>query len=263
MNTVCHLRGIDVLRRHEEHSLLIPSRKLPAAYASFDRNHYDHDHRPTKDPLWYQCGMCQKTFVTRFYLDRHMMLHHHQDELFEPNTTRLLCPAQHWCHFLVDCHDVAVEMESYYRAGGGMDWQTVASLVQQRIPPCHEETLQTTLRACRTMVDTCFSHHESLHEYLQRHLCAPQTCQDRLHRILFQSSSSLGLSSLRMKHTEWRMLYAFLLTSALVVGFVFVYFYRDYVQRRRPRSRLLQKPRHTWFRYLLYNSTNHRKQKVS
>lgn len=259
----CPLHGIDVLRRQEEQTLRIPSRKLPAVYASLDRN--NHDHGSKKDPFWYQCGLCQKTFLTRFYFDRHMKRNHRQDERFEHNNnTRLLCPAQHWCHFLVDCYDVAVEREPYYSAGS--EQPAVALSVQQRTPPCQEETLQATLRACRTMVDTCFSHHESLHEYLQRHLCAPQTCQDRLHRILFKSSpSSLGLSSSSLRQTEWRMLYAFLLTSVLVVGFFVAYYHRNYVQRRRrPRSRLLQKPHRAWFRSRSYkNSTNHCKQKLS
>lgn len=260
----CPLQGMDVLRRQEEHSLPIPSRKLPVAYASsyVTENNYGHSNK--KDPLpssWYRCGVCQKTFLTRFYLDRHMMLNHRQlfqDELLsksssENNDKRLFCPAQQWCHFLVDSYDVAVDMEPYYSDGSGgwneNDRQRVAAVVRQRIPPCQEEALQETLGACRDMVDACFSHDTLLQDYLLGHLCAPQTCQDRLHRIILKSSSftSSGMHLLWKLHVtcEWRM-HGFI---ALVLLVCFFIVFRGYARRRhrnRPRSRLLQKPRHKW-----------------
>ncbi|GAX22461.1 hypothetical protein FisN_14Hh076 [Fistulifera solaris] len=91
----CPLRGVDVLRQHEEQSRSIPSRKLPSAYASSYR--MKKKHYSKEGASWYQCGLCQKQFLTRYYLDRHLE-GKHREELLPPETesSRLICPAQHW-----------------------------------------------------------------------------------------------------------------------------------------------------------------------
>ncbi len=243
----CPLYDVDVLRRHEEQSRSIPSRKLPSAYASsyrIKKNHFSKE-----DVSWYQCGLCQKQFLTWFYLDRHLKQKHREELL--PTESRLICPAQHWCEFLVDCYDVAVDREPYYSAGSG-GWSdyhrhSVASSVRQRIPPCHEERLQQQLRTCRSMVDSCFSHDVGLQEYLRRLLCAPQTCQDRLHRILVQSSRSSFFVFPWPSLDHWNkygMFYSLIVALALLLGSVVVY--GGFFRRRydRPRSRLLYKASH-------------------
>ncbi|GAX10577.1 hypothetical protein FisN_14Lh076 [Fistulifera solaris] len=248
----CPLHDVDVLRRHEEQSRSISSRKLPSAYASsylLKHNHYSKSGAPVS---WYQCGLCQKQFLTRFYLDRHLKWTHREELLLPPETeSRIICPAQQWCEFLVDCYDVAVDQEPYYSAGSG-GWSdyhrhSVASLVRQRIPPCHEERLQQQLRACRSMVDACFLHDVGLQEYLLSHLCAPQTCQDRLHRIFVQSSQSSSFVfpwSSRNHWNQYRMFYCLLVALALLLGSIAVYGGVFRHRHDRPRSRLLHKARH-------------------
>jgi hypothetical protein len=249
----CPLQGVDVLRRQEEHSQSISSRKLPSAYASsylMKNNHYSKKGAPVS---WYQCGLCQKQFLTRFYLDLHMKRKHREELLPSATESQIICPAQQWCEFLVDCYDVAVDREPYYSAGSG-GWNdyhrhSVASSVRQRIPPCHEEILQKQLRACRSMVDVCFSHDEGLQEYFLRQMCAPQTCQDRLHRILVHSSQSSSFVFPLLLLNHWNRhgkFYGFSVALALLLGSIAVSggTFRHRRRYDRPRSRLLHKASH-------------------
>ena len=77
----------------------------------------------------FQCGYCEKTFVSRYYLDRHMDLHHRKnsnnlshdnsnDESVDKNT--LICPSDHICDPLGGtsaCTEMMSQISPYWGQG--------------------------------------------------------------------------------------------------------------------------------------------------
>ena len=77
----------------------------------------------------FQCGYCDKTFVSRYYLDRHMDLHHRRssnnishdnsnDESVDKNT--LICPSDHICDPLGGmsaCTEMMSQISPYWGQG--------------------------------------------------------------------------------------------------------------------------------------------------
>ena len=74
----------------------------------------------------FQCGYCEKTFVSRYYLDRHMDLHHRQlsdDDNAQSNVDEeapMICPADHTCYPLGGisaCTETMNQMSPYWGRG--------------------------------------------------------------------------------------------------------------------------------------------------
>jgi hypothetical protein len=281
-STSCPISSRDVLREQEEQSLVISSKRLALGAASpyaLETPRGQTFRRSLKyrlSPNWYQCGYCSKIFSTRYYLDKHMDAHHdeHDTLALVPGTEQLpalICPAVHWCQFLSEtaCHDMALELEPYYDRGSegyGDDRKTVARRVQEQTPPCTDAGLEEASIHCRDMFDACFGGDSSLpSDYLQKTLCAPSTCVDRLHHLVLQSSwfSSSLVQRVMSRAYDWEdewtqyaeqgtniILCCSLLFLLVIAALVWhaagsVLGRRRYVTRTR--SRLLGKPsRQSW-----------------
>lgn len=165
----------DILLLHEQNSFIIPRRyrtgkavtkygglSLPltgrAARSALwleERKAYGQQNnqlyqRPKKIGYYdnsvylFQCGICEKTFVSRYYLDKHMGAHHHHDhhrdhslpsqapesvlasDIALPSSsnnlsdTTPLCPADHLCDFLGGisvCAETMNQISPYYGRG--------------------------------------------------------------------------------------------------------------------------------------------------
>ena len=85
----------------------------------------------------FQCGHCQKTFVSRFYLDRHMDLHHRHHLSDNNNASengaeeaRMICPADHTCDPLGGisaCTEMMNQISPYWGRGTMMGKEYVDS----------------------------------------------------------------------------------------------------------------------------------------
>lgn len=76
----------------------------------------------------FQCGYCQKTFVSRYYLDRHMDLHHRHNLSDNDKASdnggaeeaRMICPADHTCDPLGGisaCTEMMNQISPYWGRG--------------------------------------------------------------------------------------------------------------------------------------------------
>lgn len=70
----------------------------------------------------FQCGLCEKTFVSRYYLDKHMATHHvHHFEADEDSAANhLSCPAYDVCEALggiATCVEVMNQISPFYGRG--------------------------------------------------------------------------------------------------------------------------------------------------
>lgn len=75
----------------------------------------------------FQCGYCQKTFVSRYYLDRHMDLHHRHlsdnnnaSDNVSSEEARMICPADHTCDPLGGisaCTEMMNQISPYWGRG--------------------------------------------------------------------------------------------------------------------------------------------------
>jgi len=137
----------DILRHDEEHSIPIKpsslSKNLHYAYPTStlkERRKNNNKSSKKNRPLrWWKCGICNKIFHTRYYLDQHLDTYHHHDHHHHRRNEKedggggilggggdypsrmLVCPATDWCPMLglINCHLQALEDEPYYGAGSG------------------------------------------------------------------------------------------------------------------------------------------------
>ncbi len=78
----------------------------------------------------FQCGYCEKTFVSRYYLDKHMDLHHRHlsdaatsngdDKISHEEQASLICPADHTCDPLGGisaCIEIMNQISPYWGRG--------------------------------------------------------------------------------------------------------------------------------------------------
>ena len=131
-------------------------------------------------PHWYECGVCGKKFLTRYYLDLH----------FE-NTHSLevgdVCPAISYCHALGGCDEVALELEPWYgRGSGGVgpDAPQIRQLWRKRAhsESCDEIKLEQEIRpACEAMMRECFT--DRMAKELIVGVCDTLTCHHRLQQL--------------------------------------------------------------------------------
>jgi len=176
------------------------------------------------NPTWYRCGYCNKTFYTRYYLDRHMdnarHVHAHVRTKATTNATTTtlptICPATDWCGQFVpeaQCSDVASIEEPYYRKGSGgygPDRFRVKRSVAKHThssadEKCDPIQLQRIRRNCYRLLDACFGGGVGTAvdaaggggdgrddaggripfvEALNRTLCGSISCPDRIQRLL-------------------------------------------------------------------------------
>jgi hypothetical protein len=147
----------DVLRQDEEHSLMItpPSKNLNWAYPTHILQHRRQS-SPLRPKEWCQCGYCGKTFVTRFYLDMHVMHQHHYSSAEEAS---MICPATEWCHVvgLANCHQQALEDEPYYDRGSGGWGEDRKSVKHKWTKVTHSIScdLESMEADCRSVLETC------------------------------------------------------------------------------------------------------------
>ena len=205
----------DVLRRDEENAHEIPAettRRMEWALPYRSNSHRTaHPKRRWAEqrvrhaaPHWFQCGYCGKTFLTRFYLDRHMMMTHHRPDNNTTTTTTnksqtLICPAVDWCaHWSATaCYDMAVALDPHYAPGSGGwhedDAKRVArQVLSQATPHCSDAAIHAAADSCRSMIRECFflvdckendtTSSSDLAVYLRETLCQPMTCAQRLQR---------------------------------------------------------------------------------
>ncbi|KAL7540370.1 hypothetical protein ACHAXR_010061 [Thalassiosira sp. AJA248-18] len=83
----------------------------------------------------FQCGVCDKTFVSRYYLDKHMEKHHppHSETEADSDGNMLLCPANHVCEALGGmsaCVETMHQISPYYGRGSllGKEYATDPSI---------------------------------------------------------------------------------------------------------------------------------------
>lgn len=88
--------------------------------------HHQHQQHMTATQLastvfLFQCGICDKTFVNQYYLDKHMETHHSsQDPSTEFYDNQLICPADNNCESLggvVACMDTMHQISPFYGRG--------------------------------------------------------------------------------------------------------------------------------------------------
>jgi hypothetical protein len=131
---------------------------------------------------WYQCGVCGKKFLTRYYLDLHFENAHLSREM-----GKNVCPADSYCRALGGCDEVALELEPFYgrgSGGAGPDGPQIRQYWQIRahLEPCNEVTLQRQVRpVCEAMMRECFQ--ESVAKELIVGVCDTLTCHHRLHQL--------------------------------------------------------------------------------
>ena len=187
----------------------------------------------------YTCPICQKHFISLFYLDAHITNHHIDDLML--NTTQMtyvICPAQDICSILgrSTCHIEALKNEPYYARGDLIDFANMDSEFQssgisnvkydvslakatkrnyQRQimdMPCSEQDLAESREQCLKAMEDCFGgdNHQFkeqngnnvLHD-MQRILCEVKSCQDYFSDILGDSRKMYGESSLHLLKHSW------------------------------------------------------------
>lgn len=132
---------------------------------------------------WHQCGVCGKTFLTRYYLDLHFEKAHPSSDVGRKS----VCPAVSYCRALGGCDEVALELEPFYGRGSGgagpdgpqirQYWQTRAHLES-----CNEDALQRDVRPlCEATMRECFP--ENVARELIVGVCDTLTCHHRLHQL--------------------------------------------------------------------------------
>lgn len=138
----------DVLLKNDRNSFLIQTRyrsamtkfgafSLPSHWAARtaswreERETYTqlHDHPPlsprqisANSVFLFQCGFSEKTFVSRYYLDKYMETHHptHGGDEIDSAGNQLLCPADHVCEALGGvsaCVETMSAMAPHYGRG--------------------------------------------------------------------------------------------------------------------------------------------------
>jgi hypothetical protein len=214
-DTTCplyHASSRDIYYEHELASRTIPSQ--PSRHLVMPTVH-----RPGKfvppNPWWYQCGICNKMFQTRYYLDLHLETKHinskpqQQEQLHDEPA--LLCPARDWCHFLGPqaCHDAAMLLEPYYGRGSGgygPDQKSVRHGNARHAPSCN--TRHRTV--CVETIHDCFAFEPSLWKRLNQSVCAPLSCRDSLARLVTdpKRASSANVSPRQQQYEqEWDYYY--------------------------------------------------------
>lgn len=205
----------DALQEQEQAVVLVP----PVSWRSgatpdWQRRGGGRQKRPhrTRPLHWFQCGLCWKTFGTRYYLDRHLERHHgealgtHADDLDDS------CPAITWCAFLGahSCQDTALEEEPYYdRGSGGLgdDRDVVRRKVARRAHDyvCTVETIRHAQNACHAMVHECFGGTESeLGTYLTESYCSTLACPHLLYQLWSKTLGGTQAAALVLKQVhEW------------------------------------------------------------
>lgn len=226
----------DVLLNDELNSIKIqagPSRLTPR------RNNLPH--------WWYECGVCGKKFLTRYYLDLHFENSHF-------SKVGDVCPAISYCHALGGCDEVALELEPWYgrgSGGAGPDAPQIRQLWRKRAhsESCDEIKLKQEVRpACEDMMRKCFT--ESVAKELIVGVCDTLTCHHRLHQLAGHVAKHVhSWKSQWDEHHNHSVGWL----GAIVVTCVGVYYYWLAYRRLRPgksTTRLLsKKPSSTrWYR---------------
>jgi hypothetical protein len=138
----------------------------PTATQNYDNRRKNKNHRHEPPNYWYRCGYCEKTFTSQFYLDIHMMTHHHQrhndhhNDSTHSNMATIICPAIDWCQLIghANCHERALEDEPYYDRGSNgwaiedsnsirHKWYKIAHSI-----PCHVDIIRND---CRSILIDC------------------------------------------------------------------------------------------------------------
>jgi hypothetical protein len=134
-------------------------------------------------PHWYECGVCGKTFLTRYYLDLHFENTHSPNVLVGD----VVCPAISYCHVLGGCDQVALELEPYYgrgSGGAGPDAPQIRQMWRKRAhsESCNETKLEQEVRpSCEDMMRECFT--EDVADELIVGVCDMLTCHHRLDQL--------------------------------------------------------------------------------
>jgi hypothetical protein len=166
----------DILRQQELKAERIPSITNRASFAPGES-------RKVKREGWYRCTMCGKVFVTRYYLDLHMDMHH------SDVTSGDVCPGDAWCSFLSPqaCHDRALLDEPYYGRGseGLREDRAGMSRYYSRMSyrsACDESEMENVREQCYERLAECFGE-SPIQAYLNSTLCSTISCHSRLQNL--------------------------------------------------------------------------------
>jgi hypothetical protein len=168
------------------------------------RQNQQQQQRLQNPPQFYQCSLCGKAFVTRYYLDRHFEKNHLASDPSSAAGPRV-CAAD-WCHEFLSlqaCHDVALENEPYYGPGSGdhapmsrASSKTKHAWFQRAHKlPCRDAEMQKTKARCHSVVQSCLPPNSTQSTRLEQQMCGALSCHHRLYRI-FQKHSGMD--------TDWR-----------------------------------------------------------
>lgn len=209
---------------------------------------------PKQQQYWWQCGLCGKTFLTRYYLDLHLETKHtaSANAMQEDSRGDAVCPATDICPILGGgCELMALELEPYYgrggSGGGGGDSPSQRRHYWARMAhssSCNDTFLQTHVQpACRQVMENCFS--SSVAKELSVGVCDTFTCHNRLLHHL--AEHAVVVQHVYMWNDEWDTHYNHTVgwTGLVVILSLLIYYGCCggvvWQRPRKPTTRLLNK----------------------
>ena len=182
-----HFQTMKQNDENAEQCLLNPKHDV---FHHHERNSHEIDSYLRNYPkILHQCGICQKKFVSQFYLDRHLDAHHSNTPLESKEMTSsndYVCPATDICPILTGglhkCEEMAMNSNIYYGPGtadgtthigrhylmDGLLSMTPIDFFHHLVSPstsesksqhfhsCQESTMEHYRYQCNTMMDNCF-----------------------------------------------------------------------------------------------------------
>ena len=164
----------------------------------YRKNNFILEHTKQQNNHLYSCGKCGKIFMSRYYLDIHILSHHHEDEKDNNHSlNQSECWGNLWCHAnrgsRAMCERQALVLEPHYGPGSGgwsySDSQKVYNQWQSQLTPCVEEDERERAKYCfQQLLQPCFSHVPILLDKLNEQVCKPtSSCKSILTTMLLQN----------------------------------------------------------------------------
>ena len=181
---------------------LSPSRDIYAVQEQGVRQLTSPSRRSNSPQEVFQCGICQKQFVSRYYLDLHMEHHHpidHHDHDHDhvEDDDYWICPATDLCPKLTGdlygCDEIAERTDPHYGPGSGRSTSTTIQPSPKTKISCQESLMKHSQQQCYQLFHDCFApFSETLVHELTVSICDRLTCTNKIHRLAQWESSSVS-----------------------------------------------------------------------